>query len=196
MKSLFHIFKYTITALAVICFFASCDDNLKVIQKMKIASNEPVGEVENMLLKHTDSGRLKLSIQGKKMLDFSNDEFPFTQFPDGITVKVYQYTDDQTNLTTITADSGTMYDQTKLIDLRDNVKIVTSDGNTFMGDQLYWDQKAKWIFTNQAFETSIVDSEDAQNIGKTTGTVLDANEDLKKLIAIDPDDTFVPKQNK
>ncbi len=163
---------------------------------MEIASNEPVGEVEKMLLKHTDSGRLKLSIQGKKMLDFSNDEFPFTIFPEGITVKVYQYTDNKTNLTTITADTGTMYDQTSLIDLRNNVKIVTSDGNIFMGDQLYWDQKGKWIFTNQEFETFIVDSEDNKNIGKTTGTVLDANEDLKKLIARDPDDTFVPKQDK
>ncbi|AGC77124.1 DUF1239 domain containing protein [Nonlabens dokdonensis DSW-6] len=163
---------------------------------MEIASNEPVGEVENMLLKHTDSGLLKLSIKGKKMLDFSNDEFPFTKFPDGIEVKVYQYANNKTNLTTITADDGTLYDETNLIDLRDNVKIVTSDGNIFMGDQLYWDQKAKWIFTNQEFETSIVNSEDNQNIGKTTGTVLDANENLKKLIARDPDDTFVPKQNK
>jgi LPS export ABC transporter protein LptC len=196
MRNHFHILKITITAFAVICFFASCDDNLKAIQKMEIASNEPVGEVDKMLLKHTDSGRLQLTLQGKTMLDFSNDEFPYTQFPDGIKVQVYEYKNDSTQITTITADSGTLYDLTNLVDLRDNVKIVTSDSVTFKGSQLYWDQTAKWIFTNvPPFEILIKDSKTNQELGRTSASILDASEDFSVYQAREPDDTFIPKSN-
>jgi LPS export ABC transporter protein LptC len=194
MRSHFHILKITITALAVICFLASCDNNLKEIQKMEIASNEPVGEVENMLLKHTDSGKLKLTLQGEKMLDFSNDEFPYTQFPDGIKVEVYEYRNNKTEVTTITANAGTLYDKTNLVDLKGNVKIITSDGNTFSGEQLYWDQTAKWIFTNQPpFEIVLKDPKTKEEVGRITATVLDASEDLKIYQARNPDDTFISK---
>ncbi|QJP33370.1 LPS export ABC transporter periplasmic protein LptC [Nonlabens sp. Ci31] len=194
MRSYFHILKITITALAVIYFLASCDNNLKEIQKMEIASNEPASEGENMLLKHTDSGKLKLTLQGKKMLDFSNDEFPYTQFPDGIKVEVYEYRNNQTEVTTITANAGTLYDKTNLVDLKGNVKIITSDGNTFTGEQLYWDQTAKWIFTNQPpFEIVLKDPKTKEEVGRITATVLDASEDLKIYQARNPDDTFISK---
>lgn len=194
MRSYYHILKITITALAVICFLASCDNNLKEIQKMEIASNEPVGEVENMLLKHTDSGKLKLTLEGKKMLDFSNDEFPYTQFPDGIKVVVYEYRNNKTEVTTITANTGTLYDKTSLVDLIGNVKIITSDGNTFTGEQLYWDQTAKWIFTNQPpFEIVLKDPKTKEEVGRITARVLDASEDLKIYQARNPDDTFISK---
>ena len=195
MRSYIHILKITITAIAVICFFASCDDNLKEIQKMEIASNEPMGEIEDMLLKHTDSGKLKLTLQGKKMLDFSNDDFPYTEFPDGIKVQVYDYSKGKTEITVITANSGIMYDDTKMVDLQGDVHIITSDGTTFTGDQLYWDQTAKWIFTNEQFETLIVDAQNKESVGKITGTVLDAREDLKMSLTRDPDDNFVTQNN-
>lgn len=195
MRSCTHILKITITAIAVICFFASCDDNLKEIQKMEIASNEPIGEVEEMLLKHTDSGKLKLTVKGKKMLDFKNDNFPYQEFPEGIKVEVYDYSNDKTEVTVITANSGIMYEETKLVDLKGDVLITTSDGTTFKGDQLYWDQAAKWIFTNEKFETLILDGENKENIGKITGTVLDAREDLKKSLTRNPDDNFVTQNN-
>jgi LPS export ABC transporter protein LptC len=184
-----------ITAIAVICFFTSCEDHLKEIQKMEIASIEPIGKVENMLLKHTDSGRLKLTIQGKKMLDYSNDQFPYTQFPDGIKVNIYEYQNDSTQVTVITANTATMYDQTNLIDLRGNVKIVNHDGSVFTGSQLYWDQTAKWVFTNQDFETFIVNEKNKKDVAHTTATILDANQDLTKIVARDPNDTFITRDN-
>lgn len=184
-----------ITAIAVICFFTSCEDHLKEIQKMEMASNEPIGEVENMLLKHTDSGRLKLTIQGKKMLDYSNDQFPHTQFPDGIKVNLYEYRNDSTQVTVITANTATMYDQTNLIDLRGDVKIINKDGSVFTGSQLYWDQTARWVFTNQDFETFIVNEKNKKDVAHTTATILDANQDLTKIVARDPNDTFITQEN-
>ncbi len=181
--------------MAVICFLASCQDNLKAIEKMEMSSNEPIGEVENMLLKHTDSGKLKLSLQGKNMLDFSNDDFPYTHFPDGIKVTIYETLQDSTAITTILADQATSYDLTDIVDLRGNVRIIRADGNTFAGDQLYWDQSDKWIFTNQAFETRLKDAETQADLGNTSGTVLDSDENLKLVQVRKADDAFLINQD-
>ncbi len=171
MKKGFHFIKITITAIAVICFYA-CTDNLKEIAKMNAVSNEPSSEVENLLLKHTDSGKLVVTLAGKLMLDYSNDDFPFTEFPKGVTVEVYGATGDDREKTIITADYGVQFNETSLIDLQGNVVITTSEGNTFYGDQLYWDRKSKWIFTDKAFRTDLV------NNSKTAGDILDSNERL------------------
>jgi len=171
MKEFIHILKFIITATAVICVLSSCDDNLKAIQKMQLTYNEPIGEVEQMLLKHTDSGYIKMKLAGDKMLDFSNDSYPYTEFPDGIDVTIYEKKRDTSIRTTITANYGILYDDSKLVDLRGNVIITNADGNTFMGEQLYWDQTKQWIFTDEDF---VITFDGATNAGNK----LDAKENL------------------
>lgn len=187
MKKGLYILKMTITALAVICLFA-CNDNLDEVRKMSISSNEPLGEVKNLLLKHTDSGRLKVTISGKKMLDFSNDRYPYTEFPDGVRVEVYNSPQDSTKITVITSDTGIMYGKTKLVDLRGNVKIVGDDGTTFTGDQLYWDQKAEWLFTESKSTVTF------PNGSITTRQRLDADQNFKQVRARDTYDSYKVKQ--
>lgn len=181
-----HIFKITITAFAVICFLA-CTDNLKEIAKMNAVSNQPINEVENLLLKHTDSGLLKVTLRGELMLDFSNDFFPYTEFPKGIKVEVYESKTDTAQKTTITADYAVIYSETDLVDMVGNVKIVSADGSTFYGDQLYWDQKAKWILTNQPFRSELT------NNNRTSGDILDSNEKLTNAIVRNASDSFYVK---
>lgn len=177
----------TITALAVICLYA-CNDNIGELRKMSIASNEPVGEVKNLLLKHTDSGKLKVTLSGKKMLDFSNDRYPYTEFPDGVKVIIYNNPLDSLKTTVITANYGIMYNATKLVDLRGNVKIVADDGTTFTGPQLYWDQKAEWLFTDTK-STAIL-----PNGSITTRERLDADQNLQEVRARNTFDSYKVKQ--
>ncbi|MGB5980810.1 MAG: LPS export ABC transporter periplasmic protein LptC [Nonlabens sp.] len=190
MGKLKYITIYTITALAVICFLASCEDNLKEVQKMELSSNEPIGEAENMLLKYTDSGLVRMTLQGKKMLDFSNDEFPYTHFPEGVTVEIFNKAQENSK-TTITADRGLSYDVTDIIDLQGNVVVTDSDGNTFMGDQMYWNQKDKWIFTNDRFKTFLKNKDTGELFGKTSGKRYDSDQKLENAQVGEPDDVFI-----
>ncbi len=174
-------------------FFASCQDSIKEIRKMELASNEPMGEAVNILLKHTDSGRLKMQLSGDKMLDFSNDAFPYTEFPEGIHVRVYENPKDTLTYTTIIADRAMAYDETDLFDLRGNVQIINSDGNTFNGEQLYWDQIGKHIFTDQDFTIYLKDDETGDQVGVKTGSSMDANEELTEVTINNARDKFVAK---
>jgi LPS export ABC transporter protein LptC len=181
-----HIFKITITALAVICFLG-CTDNLKEIAKLNAVSSQPTNEVENLLLKHTDSSRLKVTLQGRLMLDFAKDAFPYREFPKGIKVEVYESGTDTTKKTTITADYAVIFPGTDLVDMNGNVKIVAADGSTFYGQQLYWDQKAKWILTDQPFRTEL------NNNNRTTGDILDSNQKLSNALVRNASDQFYVK---
>ncbi len=181
-----NILKTTITATAVICFLA-CTDNLKEVAKMNAVSNQPSSEVEDLLLKYTDSGYLKATIRGALMLDYSNDSYPFTEFPDGIKVEVYETNGDTTKKTTITADYAVIFSESDLVDLKGNVKIVGTDGSTFFGDQLYWDQKSQWIFTDKSFRT------DLTNNNETSGDILDSNEKLTKALVRNSSDVYYVK---
>lgn len=182
------IFKKAVTAIAVICFFA-CNDNIDEVRKMGLSSNEPIGEVENILLKHTDSGRLKVTMKGKVMRDFSNDRFAYTEFPKGIQIIIYGNKIDTTKQTIITADYAVMFDETKIADLKGNVKIVGEDGSTFNGPQLYWDQRNEWIFTDNPSKAFFA------NGSVTSTNRLDANQNLKEVRARNSLDNYKVDQN-
>lgn len=135
-----------------------------------------------------------MTLQGHKMLDFSNDEFPYTHFPDGVEVEIFSKTQDN-NKTTITADVGYNYDLTDIIDLQGNVVVTDSDGNTFMGDQMYWNQKEKWIFTNDRFKTYLKNKETGELFGRTSGKRYDSDQTLKNAQVGEPDDEFINNKN-
>ena len=159
MLKYINIYVKTITVLFVIVFF-SCKDNYEDIKRMQKVSVEPAGIAENINLKHTDSGVLKAHLISSKMLDYSNKEFSYTVFPEGIELYVFE----KENKTTITADHAVVYDQTNLIDLRGNVNILTYDGKKLMAEQLYYDQKEEWLFTNKPYKYAAEDG--GYNIGK------------------------------
>lgn len=134
-----------VTVLTVTMFF-SCKNNLKEVQKIGITEDEPIGVAENINLKYTDSGKIKAILLSPKMLDFSNRAFSFSEFPKGINLELF---DDDNQKSNVVADYAVVYNNTDLMDLQGNVVISTKDNDTLYAEQLYYDQKKEWIFTNK-----------------------------------------------
>ncbi len=176
-------FTHNIYTKAIALFFAivffSCQGNIDDINRMQRVSLEPAGIAENINLKHTDSGKVVLHLISNKMVDFSNKDFSYTTFPKGLEVHIY---DDKQQKTTITSDYAIIYSDTDLIDLRENVKIVTHDGKVLIAKQLYYDQKTEWIFTNDEYKYEAEDG--GYNIGKGG---FDANQDMSIFSSLDND---------
>ncbi len=137
-----------VTVLAVTLFFG-CESNFKEVQKSNFSEFVPSGEAEKINLKYTDSGRITAILVSPKMMEYASVDFPFTDFPKGIDVTLY---DKNKKRTIILADYATSYKQTNLIDLRGNVKITSQDGQVLETDQLYFDQKNEWFFTEKSFK--------------------------------------------
>ncbi|WP_298535951.1 LPS export ABC transporter periplasmic protein LptC [uncultured Algibacter sp.] len=136
--------KNIVTVVAVTMFF-SCNDSFKQVQKIGISENEPIGVDYELNLKYTDSGRVTANLLSTKALDYTNRDFPFREFVDGVTLYVY---DKENKKSTVLADYAIVYTKNNLIDLQNNVVITTSDGSVLKTDQLYYDQKKEWLYTN------------------------------------------------
>ena len=113
---------------------------------MGISENEPVGVVDSFNLKYTDSGRVTANLISPKMLDFTNRDFPYNEFTEGITLYLY---DEDNNKSTVVSNYAIVYNNTDLIDLQGNVVITTYDQRVLKTEQLFYDQKREWLFTNK-----------------------------------------------
>ena len=132
-----------------ITLFLGCESNFKEVQKINFSEFVPSGEADQINLKYTDSGRITAILVSPKMREFASVDFPFTEFPKGIDVTLF---DINGKKTFIKSDYATSYKLTNIIDLEGNVKITSQDGQILETQQLYFDQKNEWFFTEKSFK--------------------------------------------
>jgi LPS export ABC transporter protein LptC len=155
-------------AFAVTLFFG-CESNFKEVQKINFTEFTPSGDADKVNLKYTDSGLIKVVLISPKMLDFATVAFPFTEFPKGIDVTLY---DDKGKKTRVTSNYAVSYKQTSIIDLQGKVKIVSEDGQKLETEQLYFDQKNEWFYTEKKFKFTDLK-------GTSNGQGIDFSKDFK-----------------
>ena len=80
--------KIVLMTLSTVVFF-SCDDNFKEVQQSTFEEFAPSGEADSINIKYTDSGKIKSILISDKMRDYATVEFPFTEFPKGVKVTLY-----------------------------------------------------------------------------------------------------------
>ena len=165
-----HIIISIVTTFVVAMFF-SCEGSLKEVQKSNLSSFVPVGEADSINLKYTDSGKIKAILISPRMLDYATVEFPFTEFPKGIDLTLF---DVNGKKTFVKANYAISYKGTDLIDLQGKVNIYNETGEKLETEQLYFDQKNEWFFTQRKFKFS-------SPKGVSYGEGIDFSKDFKKV---------------
>lgn len=136
----------SIVATFVVAMLFSCEGNLQDVKRMYLPGENPQGVGKNINLKYTDSGRVVAALKSEELLDYSNKEFPYREFPKGVEVEFFN---EQNEKSTVHANYAIIYEETSLIDLQGDVVIVTSVGTHLNAEQIYWDQEQNWIFTDK-----------------------------------------------
>ncbi|MCV2486019.1 LPS export ABC transporter periplasmic protein LptC [Flavobacterium sp. SH_e] len=157
-----------VTVFAVTMFFG-CESNFKEVQKINFSEFVPASDADTVNIKYTDSGRITGVLISPKMLDYSNLDFPFTEFPKGIDVTLY---DKKQKRTFIKGNYAVSYKNTGIIDLIGKVKIKSEAGQTLETEQLYYDQKNEWFYTERKFKLT-----DAKGVSHGQG--IDFSKDFK-----------------
>lgn len=147
----------------------ACESNYQNVKKLSLSDGAPFAVGKDINFKYTDSGKLVTNLLTEKLLDYSNLEFPYKEFPDGVEVHFW---DEEGKESTVTADYGILFDKTGLVDLRENVVITTSDSVVLWANQLYWDQRNNWIFTDQPYKINFKDG------SYNEGERFDSNQDF------------------
>jgi LPS export ABC transporter protein LptC len=149
----------------------SCESNFKEVQKMGVSEFTPSGDADSINLKYTDSGRITANLISPKMLDYATVEFPYTEFPKGMHLTLF---DKNGKKTYIDANYAVRYKITDMIDLQGKVKISNQNGEQLETEQLYYDQKNEWFFTEKKFKFTSLK-------GISYGEGIDFSKDFKKV---------------
>lgn len=139
-----HKIAYIVTTLVVTMLF-SCESNLKDVSKIDLKQFIPNSEAKDINLKHTDSGFVAAHLISPKMLDYSNAAFPYTEFPTGLHLVLFEKGKKTAD---VYAKYGISYSDTKMIELRDSVRVVTVDKKSLATEQLFYNQREEWFFTD------------------------------------------------
>jgi LPS export ABC transporter protein LptC len=165
----------------IFIFLLSCEDNFQEIQNINSKNILPIGITENLKLIYTDSAKVKAILYSDLNKDFTNQTFPYSEFPEGVKITFY---DNDLNETIVTSDYAITYNKTNIVNLIGNVVINNFDGSELKTKQLYWDPEQEWLFTEEKFSFKNIDYDivasrlDANrsftifNTGKLDGKVL------------------------
>lgn len=165
----------------IFIFLLSCEDNFQEIQNINSKNILPIGITENLKLIYTDSAKVKAILYSDLNKDFTNQSFPYSEFPEGVKITFY---DSDLNETIVTSDYAITYNKTNIVNLIGNVVINNFDGSELKTKQLYWDPEQEWLFTEEKFSFKNIDYDiiasrlDANrsftifNTGKLDGKVL------------------------
>tara|TARA_B100000963_G_scaffold361672_1_gene398587 strand:+ start:3513 stop:3989 length:477 start_codon:yes stop_codon:yes gene_type:complete len=141
------------------------------VKSINIESKVPAGLTENFNLRYSDSARIRAILNSPKNIDFTNQDFPYSEFPDGLEIEFF---DKNNQNTFIQSNYGIVYHLTKMVSLSGNVKIISSDGSSIESEQIYWDPVQEWLFTDK----DVILSGDDYKIQANT---LDADRSFKLL---------------
>ena len=146
---------------------------IKTYKQLSVKDDGPFAEGKNINLKYTDSGKVITNLIAPRLMDYSNFEFPYQEFPEG--VEVHFWDEGEENI--VTSDYAIRYDNTFIVDLRKNVVLTTSDSLVLRASQLYWDQKNQWVFTDQPYQIKFKDG------SYNDGARFDSSEDFTNFIS-------------
>jgi LPS export ABC transporter protein LptC len=162
---------FILTLIPVALGLFSCESNFREVQKMGLSEFAPSGDADSFNLKYTDSGKIKANLKASKMLDYATVAYPFTEFPQGIDLTLF---DDAGKKTYIKSNYAISYKGTEIIDLQKQVKIYNDSGEMLETEQLYYDQKNEWFFTERKFKFT-------SSKGISYGEGIDFSKDFKKV---------------
>ncbi|MEK9566470.1 MAG: LPS export ABC transporter periplasmic protein LptC [Flavobacteriaceae bacterium] len=135
--------------VATMALFISCGDNAQALKEINTDLQEPLGTASNIRMIYTDSIKIQAILTAPKHVDYTNLSFRYAEFPEGLKVIFYDELEQENE---VVADYGILYNDTKLIDLKGNVRLQSHDGSVLTTSQLFWDAESEWLFTEQPFK--------------------------------------------
>lgn len=158
MKLNFNILYKNIAYLfscAIFFIFTSCEEDLT-----KRSGNEnknfPSQIIKNARIIQRDSGIITLKAFAPIIEKYELIDSPYVVARKGIEIEFFDKKKPK-NPGKITAKYAKSYDYKQFYEAKGNVKILTSDGQRFATQSVYWDQRKKRIYTRDTVYATMED---------------------------------------
>lgn len=140
---------------AIFFIFTSCEEDLTKLNGDN-NKNFPSQIIHNAKIIQRDSGMITLKATAPIIEKYELIDSPYTVAKKGMKIEFF----DKKNPTkpgNITAKYAKMYDYKKFYEARGDVKILTSDGQRFATQSVFWDQKKNRIYTRDTVYATMED---------------------------------------
>lgn len=156
----------------------SCTNNVKEVKGLLANENKPIGVAENIVHVYKDSGNVTNRLKTSVLNDFSNrKEHPYSEFPKGL--EILNISKNKKDTILIKGNYALTYSKTSVSEIKGDVVIINCGKKVKLEtNQLFWDQKEKYFFTEDGFR--LTTPKDTIN-----GFGFESRQDLSKWIAKD-----------
>lgn len=155
LSKVLYIIKQRITTafivVVMLIFFVSCQKNNKEFVDFTFDSElTPTMTTDSVTTLISDSGITRYKLVADKWLVFDKSKEPYWFFPQGFYLERF---DLLFNIeATIIADTAWNYTNKRLWKLKGNVEIENMKGELFKSDELFWDEKARNVYSDKYIE--------------------------------------------
>lgn len=151
MKLIRQIFIRSIGACLLVSMLFSCTNDSKEVRDFLAEQNLPIGVAKNAFHIYKDSGRVTSKLITPQLNDFSNRKaHPYNEFPKG--VRIINFENGGKDSVTVIGDYALTYSKTSISELKGNVVVINHRENSRLEtDQMFWDQKNKYFFSEKKF---------------------------------------------
>lgn len=176
MNQLFHLRLKSIAAIIIVGMLFSCINDSKKVRDFLAEKNLPIAVAKDAHHIYKDSGRITSKLTTSLLNDFSNrKKHPYNEFPQGL--KIINFENNGKDSITVFGDYALSYSKTSISELKGNVVVINhTDASRLETDQLFWDQKNKYFFTERSFVLTKTND-------TVTGIGFESKENLNKYIA-------------
>ncbi len=132
--------------IAGAALLSSCDKRELPVRELQIRELPSLSarDVETM---YSDSGKVTLLVRTPLIQQFSNDEQPYTLFPEGLTVLFYdKKTEPQASISALYARYT---EKDELWELRDSVVAVNTEGDILETELLFWSEPRESVWSDR-----------------------------------------------
>lgn len=165
----------------------SCTNNKQKVKDFLKDKNLPIGVAKDIYHIYKDSGRITSKLKAPLMNEFSNrKEHPYTEFPIGI--EIISFKNKGNDSVTIKGNYGLSYAKTAISEIKGDVIVYNhSDSTRLTTNQLFWDEKTGFFFTEDKFilttPTNIIKGvgfESKENLSKYSAKEITGNIETTK----------------
>jgi len=132
----------TLLSLGVMLF--SCENDINVINSLKIDEDQAVESTYDVEMTITDSGKVVMTMTSPQIDKYMVNR-EYMEMPKGIHIIFYDSIGGVRS--TLDADYAISYSGSKIMEAKNNVVAVNSEGKTLYTEELIWDQRKHKIYT-------------------------------------------------
>lgn len=158
-------FKNIACLLGLAIFFISCEEDLATVNSKITKINFPSQVIYDAKIVQRDSGMVKMRATAPLIEKFELIDTPYVVARKGIDIEYFDRKNPK-NPGRITAKFAKMTEMKRFYEARGNVKVITSEGQMFAMQTVFWDQAKKEIYTS---DTVYVTDKDGSTLVAANG---------------------------